>query len=63
MHRKLKVKEVLIFQGRLRLPGSTPAEKIKQRVGEIMKLLEIAHVADVPIGDEVHLCCQCIHYS
>ena len=63
MHRKLKVKEVLIFQGRLRLPGSTPAEKIKQRVGEIMKLLEIAHVADVPIGDEVNLCCQCIHYS
>ena len=54
MHRKLTVKEVLIFQGRLRLPGSTPAEKIKERVGEILKLLEIAHVADVPIGDEVN---------
>ena len=62
MHRKLTVKEVLIFQGRLRLPGSTPAEKIKERVGEILKLLEIAHVADVPIGDEVNICCQFILY-
>ena len=44
-----------MFQGRLRLPGSTPAEKIKKRVGEILKLLEIAHVASVPIGDEVNL--------
>jgi len=52
MHRKLTVEEVLTFQGRLRLPGCTPAETIKHRVSEILKLLEIAHVADVPIGDE-----------
>ena len=55
MHRKLTVEEVLTFQGRLRLPGCTPAETIKHRVSEILKLLEIAHVADVPIGDEVGL--------
>ena len=63
MHRKLTVKEVLMFQGRMRLPGSTPAEKIEERVDEILKLLEIAHVADVPIGDEVNICCQFIIYS
>ena len=54
MHRKLTVEEVLMFQGRLRLPESTPAKMIKHRVNEILKLLEIAHVASVPIGDEVN---------
>ena len=54
MHRKLTVEEVLIFQGRIRLPGSTSAKTIKKRVGELLKLLEIAHVADVQIGDEVN---------
>ena len=63
MHRKLTVEEVLMFQGRLRLPGSTPAEKIKERVVEIMTLLEIAHVAKVQIGDEVQLCYQYNRYS
>ena len=58
MHRKLTVEEVLTFQGRLRLPGCTPAEKIRHRVVEILKLLEIAHVAGVPIGDEVGLVCH-----
>ena len=53
MHRKLTVEEVLTFQGRLRLPGSIPAKQIKHKVDEILKLLEIAHVASVPIGDEV----------
>ena len=53
MHRKLTVQEVLKFQGRLRLPASTPTGKIKERAEQILKLLEIAHVATVPIGDEV----------
>ena len=57
MHRKLTVEEVLIFQGRLRLPASLPAEMIKQKVAEILQLLEIAHVARVPIGDEVKYYC------
>ncbi|XP_065072396.1 uncharacterized protein LOC135696807 [Rhopilema esculentum] len=52
MHRKLTVREVLLFQGRLRLPGNTDYEVIKDRVEHIMELLEIAHVANVPIGDE-----------
>ena len=58
MHRKLTVQEVLTFQGRLRLPASTPYGKITHRVDEILKLLEIAHVASVPIGDEVGFCFQ-----
>eukprot|EP00794_Sanderia_malayensis_P016837 gene16838-18536_t len=49
MHRKLTVKEVLLFQGRLRLPSSTDDETIRKKV---LELLEIAHVEDVPIGDE-----------
>ena len=53
MHRKLTVEEVLIFQGRLRLPVSLSAGNIKHRVDEIMKLLEIARVANAQIGDEV----------
>ena len=53
MHRKLLVKEVLMFQGRLRLPASTPTAHVKEKVDQILKLLEISHVADVPIGDEV----------
>ena len=53
MHRKLTVEEVLTFQGRLRLPGSTPANQIKSKVDEILKLLEIDHVARILVGDEV----------
>ena len=54
MHRKLTAREVLTFQGRLRLPATIPANMIKHRVEEIMKLLEIAHVANTQIGDEVN---------
>ena len=53
MHRKLKVREVLMYQGKLRLPASTTFQEIKQKVDHILDLLEISHVADVPIGDEV----------
>ena len=53
MHRKLTVREVLLFQGRLRLPGNTDYAVIKDRVEHVMELLEIAHVANVQIGDAV----------
>ena len=40
MHRKLTVKEVLLFQGRLRLPSSTSSEFIRDRVSQASIILQ-----------------------
>ena len=41
MHRALTVNEVLIYQGRLRLPGSARFQDIKERVSQVSKLQDL----------------------
>ncbi|PFX16850.1 putative white-brown complex homolog protein 30 [Stylophora pistillata] len=52
MHRKLTVKEVLIYQASLRLPSSISKEEKKKKVKEVLDQLDLAQVKNTKIGDE-----------
>lgn len=52
MHRELSVKEVLLHSARIRLPQSFSAAEIEDFVDLLMRVLNLSHVQDSPIGDE-----------
>jgi ABC-type multidrug transport system ATPase subunit/ABC-type multidrug transport system permease subunit len=53
MHRALTASEVLFFTGRLSYPDDASGEEIRARVAKVLKQLDLSHVADSVVGDEV----------
>lgn len=52
MHRDLTTREVLYYQGMLRLSGCASFGEINRKVDEVLALLGLSHIADSKIGDE-----------
>eukprot|EP00117_Sycon_ciliatum_P010805 scpid33528/ scgid12552/ ABC transporter G family member 24; Probable white-brown complex homolog protein 25 len=52
MHRELTTREVLYYQGILRLSGCATFPEINRKVDEVLELLGLMHIKDSQIGDE-----------
>ena len=52
MHRSLTVREVLVYQGILRLSGVESLKTINTKADDVIALLGLSHVSDSLIGDE-----------
>ena len=52
MHRQLKVREVLMYQALLRLPQSWSDKAKRDKVDQVLDLLELERIKEYKIGDE-----------
>ncbi|KAJ3326983.1 hypothetical protein HDU76_012450 [Blyttiomyces sp. JEL0837] len=53
MLRELTVKEIILYSARARLPGSWTSKEIEEHADNVIKVLNLAHVAHSPLGDEL----------